>query len=128
VANTLKQNCLVIWGNEIERQTAETMATQSSFIRVLPALNLNDLKALLSQVDLVIGNDTGPTHIAWGLNTPSITLFGCTPISRVYQTNINKVLKSPSIVNPRKLNKLDDSIKEIKPSDIVEMANELLQL
>ncbi len=128
VARTLEQNCLVIWGNETERKTAENMATQSPFIRVLPALDLNDLKELLSQVDLVIGNDTGPTHIAWGLNTPSITLFGCTPISRVYQTEINKVLKSPSHVNPRKLNKLDDSIKEIQPIDIVEVASALLQL
>jgi len=128
VANALKQNCLVIWGNEIERKTAENMAEKSPFIHVLPALNLNDLKALLSQVDLVIGNDTGPTHIAWGLNVPSITLFGCTPISRVYQTEINKVLKSPSIVNPRKLNKLDDSIKEIKSIEIVRLANTLLHL
>ncbi len=128
VANALKQNCVVIWGNETERQTAETMATQSPFIHVLPALNLNDLKALLSQVDLVIGNDTGPTHIAWGLNTPSITLFGCTPISRVYQTDIHKVLKSPSIVNPHKLNKLDNSIKEIKSIEIVQLTNTLLYL
>ena len=128
VANMLKQNCLVIWGNETERQTAETMATQSPYIQVLPALNLNDLKALLSRIDLVIGNDTGPTHIAWGLNTPSITLFGCTPISRVYQTTINKVLKSPSVVNPRKLNRLDDSIKEIKAIEIVQLANTLLHL
>jgi heptosyltransferase-1 len=128
IANTLKQNCLVIWGNETERETAKNMATQSAFLRVLPALNLNDLKALLSQVDLVIGNDTGPTHMAWGLNIPSITLFGCTPISRVYQTEINQVLKSLSIVNPRKLDKLDDSIKEIRPSNVVKMANQLLQL
>jgi heptosyltransferase-1 len=128
VANELKQNCLVIWGNETEREAAQNMAAQSPFIHVLPALDLNDLKALLSQVDLVIGNDTGPTHIAWGLNTPSITLFGCTPISRVYQTAINKVLKSSSIVNPRKLNKLDDSIKEIKAADVIEVANALLQL
>jgi heptosyltransferase-1 len=128
VANALQQNCLVIWGNETERQTAETMATQSPFIHVLPKMDLNDLKVLLSQVDLVIGNDTGPTHMAWGLNTPSITLFGCTPISRVYQTEINKVLKSPSIVNPRKLNKLDDSIKEIKSIEIVQLANTLLHL
>jgi heptosyltransferase-1 len=127
VANALQQNCLVIWGSETEREKAENMALESEFIRVLPKLDLNDLKALLSQVDLVIGNDTGPTHIAWGLNVPSITLFGCTPITRVYQTKINKVLKSSSVVNPRKLNKSDDSIKEIKPVEIVEMANTLLQ-
>ena len=126
VANTLKQNCLVIWGSQSEFETAQNMALQSDFIQVLPALNLNDLKALLSQVDLVIGNDTGPTHIAWGLNIPSITLFGCTPISRVYQTAINKVLKSPSIVNPRKLNKSDDSIKQIEVLEIVALAKVLL--
>lgn len=128
VANALKQNCLVIWGNETERLAAENMATQSPFIHVLPALDLNGLKVLFSQVDLVIGNDTGPTHIAWGLNIPSITLFGCTPVSRVYQTNINKVLKSSSVVNPHKLNKLDDSIKEIKPEQIIQLTNVLLHL
>lgn len=126
VANALKQNCLVIWGNQSEFETAQNMAKQSDFIKVLPALDLNDLKALLSQVNLVIGNDTGPTHIAWGLNVPSITLFGCTPISRVYQTSVNKVLKSPSIVNPRKLDKTDDSIKQIDVSEIVALANSLL--
>ncbi len=128
VANRLAQNCLVIWGNENERLVAEEMAHQSDFIRVLPALDLNDVKALLSEVDLVIGNDTGPTHFAWGLNTPSITLFGCTPVSRVYQTDINKTLKSSSIVNPKKLNKQDYSISEIAPNRIIDLANELLDL
>ena len=64
--------------------------------------------------------------MAWGLNVPSITLFGCTPISRVYQTAINKVLKSPSIVNPRKLDKTDDSIQQIAVLDVVALANDLL--
>ena len=104
------------------------MARQSNFIRVMPALDLNDVKALLSQVDLVIGNDTGPTHFAWGLNIPSITLFGCTPVSRVYQTDINKTLKSSSIVNPKKLNKQDYSISEIAPIRIIDLANELFHL
>lgn len=126
VANALKQNCLVIWGTQGEFEIAQNMALQSDCIQVLPKLDLNDLKALLSQVDLVIGNDTGPTHIAWGLNVPSITLFGCTPISRVYQTSVNKVLKSPSIVNPRKLDKSDDSIKQIDVYEIAELANVLL--
>jgi len=128
VANGLKQNCLIIWGNENERIAAENMARQSDFIHVLPALDLNDVKALLSQVDLVIGNDTGPTHFAWGLNIPSITLFGCTPVSRVYQTDINKTLKSSSIVNPKKLNKQDYSISEIAPIRIIDLANELFHL
>lgn len=126
VADALQQNCLVVWGNEAEKHKAEHMASQSEFITVMPKLDLNSLKALIAKADLLIGNDTGPTHIAWGLNRPSITIFGPTPVSRVYQTDINKVVKSASIVNPYKLNKQDFSIKEIDEQEIIVMANELL--
>ena len=126
VAQALQQNCLVVWGNEQEKAKAQWMATQSDTIRVMPKLDLNSLKALIARADLLIGNDTGPTHIAWGLNKPSITLFGPTPVSRVYQTDINKVLKSSSIVNPYKLNKLDYSIKDIDENEIIALAQALL--
>jgi heptosyltransferase I len=126
VAEALQQNCLVIWGNEQEKQKADWMATQSNTIKVMPKLDLNGLKALIAHADLLIGNDTGPTHMAWALNKPSITLFGPTPVSRVYQTDINKVLKSASIVNPYKLNKQDYSIKDINESDIIKLAKDLL--
>ena len=126
IANALQQNCLVIWGNEAEQQKANWMAEQSSYIKVMPRLDLNSLKALIAQADLLIGNDTGPTHIAWGLNRPSITIFGPTPISRVYQTDINKVIKSASVVNPYKLNKQDFSICDIDEEQIIMMASALL--
>ena len=103
------------------------MAQQTDTINVLPRLDLNSLKALIAKVDLLIGNDTGPTHMAWGLNIPSITLFGPTPVSRVYQTDINKVLKSPSVVNPFKLNKQDFSIQEIDENEVIQLAESLLQ-
>ena len=83
--------------------------------------------SVIGQIDLVIGPDTGPTHIAWALNVPSITLFGPTPGYRnTYITNINKIIESDSKVNPRKINKNDDSIKNIKISDISKLAQELL--
>jgi heptosyltransferase-1 len=126
IAEQLQQNFLVVWGNDIERQKAQWLAEHSSFIQILPKLDLNDLKAVISKADLVIGNDTGPTHLAWGLNTPAIILFGCTPISRVYQTKENKVLKSSSVVNPYKLNKNDYSIAEIEVSDVLNLAAQLL--
>ncbi|MDO9270927.1 MAG: lipopolysaccharide heptosyltransferase I [Methylobacter sp.] len=126
IAEALQQNCLVIWGSEQEKVAAEWMATQSELIKVMPKLNLNSLKALIAKADLLIGNDTGPTHMAWGLNRPSITIFGPTPVSRVYQTDINKVIKSVSIVNPYKLNKQDYSIKDIDEQAIIEQARFLL--
>ncbi|MDO9168690.1 MAG: lipopolysaccharide heptosyltransferase I [Methylobacter sp.] len=128
IAEALQQNCLVVWGSDQEKAAAEWMATQSDRIKVMPKLNLNSLKALIAKADLVIGNDTGPTHMAWGLNRPSITIFGPTPVSRVYQTDMNKVVKSASIVNPYKLNKQDYSIKDIDQQVIVTQAKLLLGL
>ncbi|MEI8574441.1 lipopolysaccharide heptosyltransferase I [Methylomonas sp. LW13] len=121
----LEANFLISWGNEKEHWMAQWLA-ERSLARVLPQLSLNDLKAALAKADLVIGNDTGPTHMAWGLNRPSITLFGPTPISRIYQTAINKALKSPSPVNPFKLDKNDFSIAEIDPRAVIALSNELL--
>ncbi|MEC4748383.1 lipopolysaccharide heptosyltransferase I [Methylomicrobium sp. Wu6] len=122
VADALKQNCLAVWGGEQEKVRAEWMAAQSKHIKAMPKLDLNSLKALIARADLLIGNDTGPTHMAWALNRPSLTIFGPTPVSRVYQTHINRVVKSASKVNPFKLNKNDFSIREIDERIIIEQA------
>lgn len=126
IADALRENAIVIWGGRQEKNTAEWMAGQSAFIQVAPKLDLNHLKALIAHADLVVGNDTGPTHMAWALNRPSITLFGPTPVSRVYQTDINKVVKSPSDVDPYKLNKQDFSIAQIDERDIIGLAEAIL--
>jgi len=126
VIQGLNANSLIIWGNEEEKQNADWIAERTDKASVLPKLNFDQLKAVLAHANLVIGNDTGPTHMAWGFNTPSITLFGPTPVSRVYQTKINKVLKSASIVNPFKLDKNDFSIKDIKENDVIQLATSLL--
>lgn len=126
IINNLDENCLITWGNEEEKQSALFIAKISK-ARVLPKLDLNSLKAIVSKVDLVIGNDTGPTHMAWALNVASITIFGNTPGYRnTYQTSINKVIESGSLVNPFKLDKNDFSINEIDENKIVKMAKELL--
>ncbi|MCG3693542.1 lipopolysaccharide heptosyltransferase I [Aliarcobacter butzleri] len=126
IINNLDENCLITWGNESEKDIADFIANISK-AKVLPKLDLNSLKAIMSKVDLVIGNDTGPTHMAWALNIPSITLFGNTPGYRnTYITNTNKIIESKSIVNPFKLDRNDFSIKEIDENEIINMAKGLL--
>ncbi|MCT7650585.1 lipopolysaccharide heptosyltransferase I [Aliarcobacter butzleri] len=126
IINNLDENCLITWGNEAEKDIADFIANISK-AKVLPKLDLNSLKAIMSKVDLVIGNDTGPTHMAWALNIPSITLFGNTPGYRnTYITNTNKIIESKSIVNPFKLDKNDFSIKEIDENEIINTAKGLL--
>ncbi|WP_323658432.1 lipopolysaccharide heptosyltransferase I [Aliarcobacter butzleri] len=126
IINNLDENCLITWGNEAEKDIADFIANISK-AKVLPKLDLNSLKAIMSKVDLVIGNDTGPTHMAWALNIPSITLFGNTPGYRnTYITNTNKIIESKSIVNPFKLDRNDFSIKEIDENEIMNTAKGLL--
>lgn len=48
----------------------------------LPHLNLDEIKALLARVDLVIGGDTGITHSAWAMRVPSVTIYVSTNIKR----------------------------------------------
>ena len=109
-----------------KKEKADFIAAASEYVKVLPKCDLNTLKALISKCDLVIGNDTGPTHMAWALNIPSITIFGPTPTNRIYETSINKFVKSSSKVNPLKLNKNDFSINEIKEEEIITIAKSLL--
>ncbi|KLE09865.1 lipopolysaccharide heptosyltransferase [Aliarcobacter butzleri L355] len=126
IINNLDENCLITWGNEAEKDIADFIANISK-AKVLPKLDLNSLKAIMSKVDLVIGNDTGPTHMAWALNIPSITLFGNTPGYRnTYITNTNRIIESKSIVNPFKLDRNDFSIKEIDENEIINTVKGLL--
>ena len=94
---------------------------------MIDKITLNDLKLLLSKVDLVIGGDTGPVHMAWALGVPSITIFGPTPGYRnTFETDINKIIESDSNVNPNKIDKNDYSIKDIEVENVVAKAMELL--
>jgi heptosyltransferase-1 len=127
IANKLQKKCLTIWGSESEHIKAKWMALQSEFIEVAPKLTLEELKEVIKNSALVIGNDTGPSHMAWAMNLPSIILFGPTPINRVYQTKINRVLKSSSKVDHFNLNKNDFSINEIRVDDVVKISQELLK-
>ena len=127
IIEAIEGNCLILWGSEKEKDIANFIASLSN-AKILPKMDLNSLKALISKVDLVIGNDTGPTHMAWALNIPSITLFGNTPGYRnSYKTIVNKIIESDTEVNPHKLNKNDFSIRNIDEKKIIALAKDLLR-
>ncbi|MGB7157529.1 MAG: lipopolysaccharide heptosyltransferase II [Tepidisphaeraceae bacterium] len=43
-----------------------------------PVLNLGELKSLMKRCHLLLGNDTGPRHLARAFNVPIVTVFGPT--------------------------------------------------
>lgn len=127
LCDKLKQNCLIIWGDETEKKDGMWICENSKYATLAPKLSLVELVSFISSCDLLIGNDTGPTHMAWAQNIPSITLFGPTTTRMIYETPKNIGIKSPSEVNIFKIDKNDFSIKEIKVETIVEKAKELLK-
>jgi len=124
LANRLNQNILIPYGNLEEEKDAFYIA-ENSDATPLPKTDLNGLKATISNADLIIGNDTGPTYIGWANNIPTILLYGTTPISRIYQNKTTKIVKSKTAKYLDKLDKNDFSIKDIEIDEIMEKCDEL---
>lgn len=118
--------CYLIWGSEQERQDALWIAQHAPNASVVPKMELNELINFIAHSDLTIGNDTGPTHMAWAMNRPSITLFGPTNERMIYPTDKNIALKSSSPVNILKIDRNDFSITQIEPDTVVRIAKGLL--
>jgi ADP-heptose:LPS heptosyltransferase len=47
-----------------------------SSIIVMPPCNVRSLASRISQLDVMVGNDSGPRHLATALNIPTVTIFG----------------------------------------------------
>lgn len=125
LANLLEENVLICHGNQQELAIATQIAEQSSHVRILPRLTLNQLKAAIGRADLVIGADTGPIHMAWASAIPSITLFGSTSVC-ITPTEYNLVIKSKTAVNGPKPSANDTSVRDITVNEIMTLANKLL--
>ncbi|MDQ7045515.1 MAG: lipopolysaccharide heptosyltransferase I [Sulfurimonas sp.] len=127
LCDELEENCHIVWGSEEEKEEALWICEHSASAILAPKLSLVQLVSYIEACDLLIGNDTGPTHMAWAQNIPSITLFGPTSSRMIYKTPQNVGIKSPSFVDIFKINKNDFSIKEIDFKEIAQKARELLK-
>ncbi|WRD93204.1 lipopolysaccharide heptosyltransferase I [Helicobacter pylori] len=119
------QICL-LWHADETKATAlyGTLKNQRDVL-LLPKLTLNEVKALLFKMDLIIGGDTGITHLAWALQKPSITLYGNTPMERFkLESPINVSLTGNSNAN---YHKKDFSIQNIEPKKIKECVLNILK-
>ncbi len=119
------QICL-LWHASEDKATALYGALKNQRdVLLLPKLTLNEVKALLFKMDLIIGGDTGITHLAWALQKPSITLYGNTPMERFkLESPINVSLTGNSNAN---YHKKDFSIQNIEPKKIKECVLNILK-
>lgn len=126
LCDLLPYPCHLIWGSASEYDNAIWIQEHSKNAIITPKMSLKELVDFIAHCDLTIGNDTGPTHIAWAMNRPSITLFGPTNERMIYPTKQNIGLKSPTEVDIFHINRNDFSINQIDPHLIATKAKELL--
>ncbi|MEJ8599271.1 lipopolysaccharide heptosyltransferase I [Helicobacter pylori] len=119
------QICLLWHADEKKAATLYGALKDQRDVLLLPKLTLNEVKALLFKMDLIIGGDTGITHLAWALQKPSITLYGNTPMERFrLESPINVSLTGNSNAN---YHKKDFSIQNIEPKNIKECVLNILK-
>lgn len=70
--------CILPWGSSNEHERSERLAAAMSNAVVPPALALEDMAAVLAEAQLVIGLDTGLTHLAAALNVPTVGVYCAT--------------------------------------------------
>lgn len=69
-------NILFSWGNRNELNTATTIAQSiGPGTRILDRYSLKGFCALIKKIDLVVGGDTGPVHLAAAVGTPTVSLY-----------------------------------------------------
>lgn len=70
---------VVLIGSELELMDEKYILKNNPSIKsFVNKTNLTQLKGLLYSADLFVGNDSGPAHIAAGVGTQTITIFGST--------------------------------------------------
>jgi len=82
LAATLAQRgmqVLLPWGSPAEQRAAQQLAARMDNALVLPKISVMEAIALIRRAALVVGVDTGLTHIAAALRRPTIELYCDSP-------------------------------------------------
>lgn len=66
---------LLPWGNRREHVNAHAIAKGLDKAQVLPRLGLNELAALFLKAEMLVGEDSGLSHMAAALDKPIIALY-----------------------------------------------------
>lgn len=79
LASTAGYTVFMSWYTEVERCQVEEIINMAQAGELLPQQNISITASWLAGATGVIGVDTGLTHLAAALNTPTVILYGPTP-------------------------------------------------
>lgn len=118
--------CFLVAGSEPEREKATKLA--SSGATLLAPLDLAQILEFMDTCDLIIGNDSGITHLAWAQNCATITLFGNRSGARnAFATPKNLIIQATPKheIDAFHIDKSDFCINDIDPAQIIAKAKGL---
>lgn len=118
--------CFLVAGNKPEREKATKLA--SSGATLLAPLDLAQILEFMDTCDLIIGNDSGITHLAWAQNYATITLFGNRSGARnAFATPKNLIIQATPKheIDAFHIDKSDFCINDIDPAQIIAKAKGL---
>ncbi|MCI6177477.1 MAG: lipopolysaccharide heptosyltransferase I [Campylobacter sp.] len=115
--------CFLVAGSKPERKKATKLA--SSGATLLAPLDLAQILEFMDTCDLIIGNDSGITHLAWAQNYATITLFGNRSGARnAFATPKNLIIQATPKheIDAFHIDKSDFCINDIDPAQIIAKA------
>lgn len=89
---------IVLFGSGQERFLAEFIASRlrSRTIVLAGRTSISVLAACVARCSLVVGNDTGPTHVAAAVGTPVVAIFGSTnPAWTGPRSELHRIVQEP---------------------------------
>ncbi len=122
---------LVAWGPGEETLRDAVCAAAGGAAEALAPTGLRELAAEMARMDLVIGTDSGPKHLAVAVGTPTLTLFGSTdprgwqPPGRIHRWLTHRISCHPC-------DRLDCPIEghpcldDLRPEEVAERAVTML--
>ena len=118
--------CFLVAGSEYERKKATKLANSGATL--LAPLDLAQILEFMDTCDLIIGNDSGITHLAWAQNCATITLFGNRSGARnAFATPKNLIIQAipKHEIDAFHIDKSDFCINDIDPAQIIAKAKGL---
>jgi heptosyltransferase I len=130
VAKRLRElglQCIVNFGPN-ERQLADMVAEHSSGAARPISCSVTELVALTRRASLFVGGDTGPLHLAAGLNIPCVALFGPTDPARngPYGTPSVVLRNQKSVTSYSHVADADPGLQSITVDEVIRAASQLL--
>ena len=120
-SNYLDYEFLLCFGNEKEKNFANFVLEKckKTNLKLCKKLSLKELISLTNISSFVLGNDSGPSHLAFALNKPSLIIFGATPSKRnAYESDINFTINAGKDIDATRLDKKDFCIRDIDENEI----------